>query len=162
MNKSVFSRRVFLKGSAVAVTALALSACGGGNETVHYPAQTKTLFLGTLKIEIVAPFVHSENNRTNVEFRFRITNNSDTPVTLSSDNFLFKFNDQPVSLSENKLSNSSLPYLFDNMPIPENQSVTGYLLIPSEKAEGHYQVTVCYLDKSDTFDFTYGPQEWYE
>lgn len=162
MNKSVFSRRVFLKGSAVAVTALALSACGGGNETVHYPAQTKTLFLGTLKIEIVAPFVHSENNRINVEFRFRITNNSDTPVTLSSDNFLFKFNDQPVSLSENKLSNSSLPYLFDNMPIPENQSVTGYLLIPSEKAEGHYQVTVCYLDKSDTFDFTYGPQEWYE
>lgn len=162
MNKSVFSRRVFLKGSAVAVTALALSACGGGNETAHYPAQTKTLFLGTLKIEIVAPFVHSENNRINVEFRFRITNNSDTPVTLSSDNFLFKFNDQPVSLSENKLSNSSLPYLFDNMPIPENQSVTGYLLIPSEKAEGHYQVTVCYLDKSDTFDFTYGPQEWYE
>ena len=162
MNKSVVSRRVFLKGSAVAVTALALSACGGGNETVHYPAQTKTLFLGTLKIEIVAPFVHSENNRINVEFRFRITNNSDTPVTLSSDNFLFKFNDKPVSLSENKLSNSSLPYLFDNMPIPENQSVTGYLLIPSEKAEGHYQVTVCYLDKSDTFDFTYGPQEWYE
>lgn len=162
MNKSVFSRRVFLKGSAVAVTALALVACGGGNETVHYPAQTKTLFLGTLKIEIVAPFVHSENNRINVEFRFRITNNSDTPVTLSSDNFLFKFNDQPVSLSENKLSNSRLPYLFDNMPIPENQSVTGYLLIPSEKAEGHYQVTVCYLDKSDTFDFTYGPQEWYE
>ena len=162
MNQSVFSRRVFLKGSAVAATALALSACGGGNETVHYPAQTKTLFLGTLKIEIVAPFVHSENNRINVEFRFRITNNSDTPVTLSSNNFLFKFNDQPVSLSENKLSNSSLPYLFDNMPIPENQSVTGYLLIPSEKAEGHYQVTVCYLDKSDTFDFTYGPQEWYE
>ena len=162
MNKSVFSRRVFLKGSAVAATALALSACGGGNETVHYPAQTKTLFLGTLKIEIVAPFVHSENNRINVEFRFRITNNSDTPVTLSSDNFLFKSNDQPVSLAENKLSNSSLPYLFDNMPIPENQSVTGYLLIPSEKAEGHYQVTVCYLDKSDTFDFTYGPQEWYE
>ena len=162
MNKSVLSRRVFLKGSAVAATALALVACGGGNETVHYPAQTKTLFLGTLKIEIVAPFVHSENNRINVEFRFRITNNSDTPVTLSSDNFLFKFNDQPVSLSENKLSNSSLPYLFDKTPIPENQSVTGYLLIPSEKAEGHYQVTVCYLDKSDTFDFTYGPQEWYE
>ena len=162
MNKSVFSRRVFLKGSAVAVTALTLSACGGGNETVHYPAQTKTLFLGTLKIEIAAPFVHGENNRINVEFRFRITNNSDTPVTLSSDNFLFKFNDQPVSLSGNKLSNSSLPYLFDTMPIPANQSVTGYLLIPSEKAEGHYQVTVCYLDKSDTFDFTYGPQEWYE
>ena len=163
MNQSVFSRRIFLKGSAVAVTALALSACGGGNETVHYPAQTKTLSLGTLKIEIVAPFVHSENNRINVEFRFKITNNSDTPVTLSSDNFSFKFNDQPVSLAENKLSNSSLPYLFDTMPIPENQFVTGYLLIPSEKAEGHYQVTVCYLDKSDTFDFTYGPtQEWYE
>ena len=162
MNKSVFSRRVFLKGPAVAVTALALSACGGGNETVHYPAQTKTLSLGTLKIEIVAPFVHSENNRINVEFRFRITNNSDTPVTLSSDNFSFKFNDQPVSLAENKLRNSRLPYLFDTMPIPANQFVTGYLLIPSEKAEGHYQVTVCYLDKSDTFDFTYGPQEWYE
>ena len=162
MNKSVFSRRVFLKGPAVAVTALALSACGGGNETVHYPAQTKTLSLGTLKIEIVAPFVHSENNRINVEFRFKITNNSDTPVTLSSDNFSFKFNDQPVSLAENKLRNSRLPYLFDTMPIPANQSVTGYLLIPSEKAEGHYQVTVCYLDKSDTFDFTYGPQEWYE
>ena len=162
MNKSVFSRRVFLKGPAVAVTALALSACGGGNETVHYPAQTKTLSLGTLKIEIVAPFVHSENNRINVEFRFKITNNSETPVTLSSDNFSFKFNDQPVSLAENKLRNSRLPYLFDTMPIPANQFVTGYLLIPSEKAEGHYQVTVCYLDKSDTFDFTYGPQEWYE
>ena len=162
MNQSVFSRRVFLKGSAVAVTTLALSACGGGNETVHYTAHTEALFLGTLKIEIVAPFVHSENNRINVEFRFKITNNSDKPVTLSSDNFSFKFNDQPVSLAENKLSNSSLPYLFDNMPIPKNQSVTGYLLIPSEKAEGHYQVTVCYLDKSDTFDFTYGPQEWYE
>ena len=162
MNQSVFSRRVFLKGSAVAVTALALSACGGGNETVHYTAHTEALFLGTLKIEIVAPFVHSENNRINVEFRFRITNNSDTPVTLSSDNFSFKFNDQPVALAGNKLSNSSLPYLFDTMPIPENQSVTGYMLIPSEKAEGHYQVTVCYLDKSVTFDFTYGPQEWYE
>ena len=35
MNKSVFSRRVFLKGSAVAATALALSACGGGEE--HHP-----------------------------------------------------------------------------------------------------------------------------
>ena len=162
MNQSVFSRRVFLKGSAVAVTALALSACGGGEETVHYSAHTEALFLGTLKIEIVAPFVHSENNRINVEFRFRITNNSDTPVTLSSDNFSFKFNDQPVSLAGNKLSNSRLPYLFDKMPIPANQSVTGYLLIPSEKAEGHYQVTVCYLDKSVTFDFTYGPQEWYE
>jgi len=162
MNQSVFSRRVFLKGSAVAVTALALSACGGGEETVHYSAHTEALFLGTLKIEIVAPFVHSENNRINVEFRFRITNNSDTPVTLSSDNFSFKFNDQPVSLAENKLRNSRLPYLFDTMPIPANQFVTGYLLIPSEKAEGHYQVTVCYLDKSVTFDFTYGPQEWYE
>lgn len=162
MSKSVFSRRVFLKGSAVAATALALVACGGGNETVHYPAQTKTLFLGTLKIEIAAPFAHNENKHINIEFRFKITNNSDTPVTLSSDNFSFKFNDQPVSLAENKLSNSSLPYLFDNMPIAENQFVTGYLLIPSEKAEGHYQVTVCYLDKSDTFDFTYGPQEWYE
>ena len=162
MNQSVFSRRVFLKGSAVAVTALALSACGGGEETVHYSAHTEALFLGTLKIEIVAPFVHSENNRINVEFRFRITNNSDTPVTLSSDNFSFKFNDQPVSLAENKLRNSRLPYLFDKMPIPANQFVTGYLLIPSEKAEGHYQVTVCYLDKSVTFDFTYGPQEWYE
>ena len=162
MNQSVFSRRVFLKGSAVAVTALALSACGGGEETVHYSAHTEALFLGTLKIEIVAPFVHSENNRINVEFRFRITNNSDTPVTLSSDNFSFKFNDQPVSLAGNKLSNSRLPYLFDKMPIPANQFVTGYLLIPSEKAEGHYQVTVCYLDKSVTFDFTYGPQEWYE
>lgn len=162
MDKSVFSRRVFLKGSAVAATALALVACGGGNETVHYPAQTGTLSLGTLKIEIAAPFTHSKSNRINVEFRFKITNNSDTPVTLSSDNFSFKFNDQPVSLAENKLSNSSLPYLFDNMPIAENQSVTGYLLIPSEKAEGHYQVTINYLEKEDTFDFVYGSQEWYE
>ena len=162
MNKSVFSRRVFLKGSAVAVTALALSACGGGNETVHYTTHPETLSLGTLKIEIVVPSVHIKNNRINVEFRFKITNNSDKPVTLSSDNFSFKFNDQPVSLAGNKLSNSRLPYLFDKMPIPANQFVTGYLLIPSEKAEGHYQVTVCYLDKSVTFDFTYGPQEWYE
>ena len=162
MSKSVFSRRVFLKGSAVAATALALVACGGGNETVHYPTQTKTLFLGTLKIEIAAPFTHSKSNRINVEFRFKITNNSDTPVTLSSDNFSFKFNDQPVSLAKNKLSNSSLPYLFDTMPIAENQSVTGYLLIPSEKAEGHYQVTINYLEKEDTFDFVYGSQEWYE
>lgn len=162
MDKSVFSRRVFLKGSAVAATALALVACGGGNETVHYPAQTGTLSLGTLKIEIAAPFTHSKSNRINVEFRFKITNNSDSPVTLSSDNFSFKFNDQPVSLAENKLSNSSLPYLFDNMPIAENQSVTGYLLIPSEKAEGHYQVTINYLEKEDTFDFVYGSQEWYE
>ena len=162
MDKSVFSRRVFLKGSAVAATALALVACGGGNETVHYTTYTGTLSLGTLEIEIAAPFTHSKSNRINVEFRFKITNNSDTPVTLSSDNFSFKFNDQPVSLAENKLSNSSLPYLFDNMPIAENKSVTGYLLIPSEKAEGHYQVTINYLEKEDTFDFVYGSQEWYE
>ena len=162
MDKSVFSRRVFLKGSAVAATALALVACGGGNETVHYTTYTGALSLGTLEIEIAAPFTHSKSNRINVEFRFKITNNSDTPVTLSSDNFSFKFNDQPVSLAENKLSNSSLPYLFDNMPIAENQSVTGYLLIPSEKAEGHYQVTINYLEKEDTFDFVYGSQEWYE
>mgnify|MGYP004664483559 FL=1 len=162
MNKSVFSRRVFLKGSAVAATTLALSACGGGNETVHYTTTTGTLSLGALKIEIAAPFTHSKSNRINVEFRFKITNNSDKPVTLSSDNFSFKFNDQPVSLAENKLSNSSLPYLFDNMPIAENQSVTGYLLIPSEKVEGHYQVTINYLEKEDTFDFVYGSQEWYE
>lgn len=162
MRKSVFSRRVFLKGSAVTATALALSACGGGNETVHYTTYTGTLSLGTLEIKIAAPFTHSKSNRINVEFRFKITNNSDKPVTLSSDNFSFKFNDQPVSLAENKLSNFSLPYLFDNMPIAENQSVTGYLLIPSEKAEGHYQVTINYLEKEDTFDFVYGPQEWYE
>ncbi len=162
MNKSVFSRRVFLKGSAVAVMALTLSACGGGNETVHYTTHPETLSLGTLKIEIVVPSVHIKNNRINVEFRFRITNNSDTPVTLSPDNFSFKFNDQPVSLAGNKLSNSSLPYLFDTMPIPANQSVTGYLLIPSEKAEGHYQVTINYLEKEDTVDFVCGSQEWYE
>ena len=163
MSESVFSRRVFLKGSAITATALALSACSGGNETVHYTTYTGALSLGTLEIEIAAPFTHSKSNRINVEFRFKITNNSDTPVTLSSDNFLFKFNDQPVSLAENKLSNSSLPYLFDNMPIAENQSVTGYLLIPSEKAEGHYQITVRYLDTEKSFDFTYGPsKEWYE
>lgn len=163
MDKSVFSRRVFLKGSAVAATALALVACGGGNETVHYTTYTGTLSLGTLEIEIAAPFTHSKSNRINVEFRFKITNNSDTPVTLSSDNFSFKFNEQPVSLAKNKLSNSSLPYLFDTMPIAENQSVTGYLLIPSEKAEGHYQITVRYLDTEKSFDFTYGPsKEWYE
>lgn len=50
MNKSVFSRRVFLKGSAVAVTALTLSACGGGNETVHYTTHPETLSLGRLKL----------------------------------------------------------------------------------------------------------------
>ena len=162
MNQSVFSRRIFLKGSAVAATALALSACGGGNETVHYTTTTGTLSLGALKIEIAAPFTHSKSNRINVEFRFKITNNSDKPVTLSPDNFSFKFNDQPVSLAGNKLSNSSLPYLFDTMPIPANQSVTGYLLIPSEKAEGHYQVTINYLEKEDTVDFVCGSQEWYE
>lgn len=162
MDKSIFSRRVFLKGSAVAATALALSACGGGNETVHYTTYTGTLSLGTLEIEIAAPFTHSKSNRINVEFRFKITNNSDAPITLTSDNFSFKLDDKPVALVENKLSNSSLPYLFDNMPIPENQSVTGYLLIPSEKAEGHYQVTINYLEKEDTFDFVYGSQEWYK
>lgn len=162
MSESVFSRRVFLKGSAVAATALALSACSGGNETVHYTTYTGTLSLGTLEIEIAAPFAHNENKHVNIEFRFKITNNSDAPITLNSDNFSFKLDDKPVALVENKLSNSSLPYLFDNMPIPENQSVTGYLLIPSEKAEGHYQVAINYLEKEDTFDFVYGSQEWYK
>ena len=163
MSESVFSRRVFLKGSAITATALALSACSGGNETVHYTTYTGTLSLGTLDIEIAAPFAHNENKHVNIEFRFKITNNSDAPITLTSDNFSFKLDDKPVALVENKLSNSSLPYLFDNMPIPENQSVTGYLLIPSEKAEGHYQVTVRYLDTEKSFDFTYGPsKEWYE
>ena len=37
MRESVFSRRVFLKGSAVAVTALALSACSGGEEHTSHP-----------------------------------------------------------------------------------------------------------------------------
>ena len=162
MSRFIFSRRVFLKSSAVAATALALSACGGGSETVHYPTYTGTLLLEPLKFEIAAPFTHDAGNHLNIEFRFKITNNSDIPITLSSDNFSFKFNDKPVAVAESKLSSSNLPYLFGQMPIPENQFITGYLLIPSEKAEGHYQVTINYLEKRDTFDFVYGPQEWYE
>ena len=53
MNKSVFSRRVFLKGSAVAATALALSACNSGSAS-STSCSTSGELLELLNIEILS------------------------------------------------------------------------------------------------------------
>ena len=91
MNKSVFSRRVFLKGSAVAATALALSACGGGEE--HHPTTPygyQVITNGSLTIELgsLASYAPIEFDTDYiVEARFLITNNGENPITLTSNNF---------------------------------------------------------------------------
>ena len=79
MNKSVFSRRVFLKGSAVAVTALALSACGGGEEHTSHPFGYQVITNGSLTMELGSLILYAST----AEARFRITNNGKTSLTLT-------------------------------------------------------------------------------
>ena len=170
MNKSVFSRRVFLKGSAVAVTALALSACGGGEEhhlTTPYGYQVITN--GSLTIELgslasYAPIGFGPGYI--VEARFLITNNGENPITLTPNNFTAQFNkkDAPVCNPDSISTKVDFPYLFNQMPIPSGENRKGYVLFhASGDAVSHdYKITITCPEATATFAPEEKDKEWYE
>lgn len=170
MNKSVFSRRVFLKGSAVAVTALALSACGGGEEhhlTTPYGYQVITN--GSLTIELgslasYAPIGFGPGYI--VEARFLITNNGENPITLTSNNFTAQFNkkDAPVQNPDSISTKVDFPYLFNQMPIPSGENRKGYVLFHAsgDAASHDYKITITCPEATATFAPEEKDKEWYE
>lgn len=170
MNKSVFSRRVFLKSSAVAVTALALSACGGGEEhhlTTPYGYQVITN--GSLTIELgslasYAPIGFGPGYI--VEARFLITNNGENPITLTPNNFTAQFNkkDAPVCNPDSISTKVDFPYLFNQMPIPSGENRKGYVLFHAsgDAASHDYKITITCPEATATFAPEEKDKEWYE
>ena len=169
MNKSVFSRRVFLKGSAVAATALALSACGGGEEHTSHPFGYQVITNGSLTIELgslasYAPIEFDTNYI--VEARFLITNNGENPITLTSNNFTAQFNkkDAPVWNPDSISTKVDFPYLFNQMPIPSGESRKGYVLFRAsgDTASHDYKITITCPEATATFAPEEKNKEWYE
>lgn len=153
MNKSVFSRRVFLKGSAVAATALALVACGESDSPSCIACGKN---LGDLEVDFSGPynsFLSPSGNYYLTEFRFIITPPAGNIVNLTADNFKFQINNQPAKLAVNdRLSKTEWSYLFDEMPIlPNSSSVAGYLLVQSQKTVQHFNVTIQYNNAEVSF-----------
>ncbi len=154
MRKSVFSRRVFLKGSAVAATALALAACGESDLPSCFITCGKNL--GDLEVDFSGPynsFLSPSGNYYLTEFRFIITTPSGNVVNLTANNFRFQINNQPAKLAINdRLSKTEWAYLFDEMPIlPNSSSVAGYLLVQSQKPVQHFNVTIQYNNAEVSF-----------
>ena len=154
MSESVFSRRVFLKGSAVAATALALVACGESDLPSCFIACGKNL--GDLEVDFSGPynsFLSPSGNYYLTEFRFIITPPAGNIVNLTADNFKFQINNQPAKLAVNdRLSKTEWSYLFDEMPIlPNSSSVAGYLLVQSQKTVQHFNVTIQYNNAEVSF-----------
>lgn len=170
MNKSVFSRRVFLKGSAVAATALALSACGGGEEhhlTTPYGYQVITNGSLTIELGSLASYAPIEFDTDYiVEARFLITNNGENPITLTSNNFTAQFNkkDAPVQNPDSISTKVDFPYLFNQMPIPSGESRKGYVLFHAsgDTASHDYQITITCPEATATFAPEEKDKEWYE
>ena len=169
MNKSVFSRRVFLKGSAVAVTALALSACGGGEEHTSHPFGYQVITNGSLTIQLgslasYAPIGFGPGYI--VEARFLITNNGENPITLTSNNFTAQFNkkDAPVQNPDSISTKVDFPYLFNQMPIPSGESRKGYVLFRAsgDTASHDYKITITCPEATATFAPEEKDKEWYE
>lgn len=169
MNKSVFSRRVFLKGSAVAVTALALVACGGGEEHTSHPFGYQVITNGSLTIQLgslasYAPIGFGPGYI--VEARFLITNNGENPITLTSNNFTAQFNkkDAPVQNPDSISTKVDFPYLFNQMPIPSGESRKGYVLFRAsgDTASHDYKITITCPEATATFAPEEKDKEWYE
>lgn len=169
MSESVFSRRVFLKGSAVAATALALSACGGGEEHTSHPFGYQVITNGSLTMELgslvsYAPIEFDTDYI--VEARFLITNNGENPITLTSNNFTAQFNkkDAPVWNPDSISTKVDFPYLFNQMPIPSGESRKGYVLFRAsgDTASHDYKITITCPEATATFAPEEKDKEWYE
>lgn len=169
MRESVFSRRVFLKGSAVAATALALSACGGGEEHTSHPFGYQVITNGSLTMELgsLASYAPIEFDTDYiVEARFLITNNGENPITLTSNNFTAQFNkkDAPVWNPDSISTKVDFPYLFNQMPIPSGESRKGYVLFRAsgDTASHDYKITITCPEATATFAPEEKDKEWYE
>lgn len=170
MNKSVFSRRVFLKGSAVAVTALTLSACGGGEEhhlTTPYGYQVITNGSLTMELGSLASYAPiGFGPGYIVEARFLITNNGENPITLTPNNFTAQFNkkDAPVQNPDSISTKVDFPYLFNQMPIPSGENRKGYVLFHAsgDAASHDYKITITCPEATATFAPEEKDKEWYE
>lgn len=169
MSKSVFSRRVFLKGSAVAATALALSACGGGEEHTSHPFGYQVITNGSLTMELgsLASYAPIEFDTDYiVEARFLITNNGENPITLTSNNFTAQFNkkDAPVWNPDSISTKVDFPYLFNQMPIPSGESRKGYVLFRAsgDTASHDYKITITCPEATATFAPEEKDKAWYE
>ena len=162
MNKSVFSRRVFLKGSAVAVTALALSACGGGEEHTSHPFGYQVIANGSLTMELGSLILYAST----AEARFRITNNGKTSLTLTPENFTAQFDKKDAIIGDpaNLPTANNFPYLFDQMPIPAGESRKGYLLfhVSGNITTDDYKITITCPEATATFAPEEKDKEWYE
>ena len=167
MYKQLFSRRTFLKGSAVAIASVALAGCDA-TTTIHYPTWVASDNIGPLDIEIAIPSsTIATGEGVFTELRFKFTNNSDSPITLTESNFDIYLNGQQASVSQQKIEHAKLAYLFDRMPIESQQYVTGYLLAQSSQEAGEYKITVKYPNSESSkqqavFEYTRPGREWYE
>lgn len=171
MNKSVFSRRVFLKGSTVAATALALSACNSDSASSTSCSISGEL-LDLLNIEIAPPFFSATqgqfDNIGHTEFRLKLTNISDSDIMLKQNNFAMFLDGKRTELSNDRLSNSKFGYLLDQMPIKPGETVKGYLLTETSKNPDSYKIVITYNNKPAIIEWSisYGSHAqnnpWYE
>lgn len=170
MYKQLFSRRTFLKGSAVAIVSAALAGCGspGSSTTTYYPTYVASDTIGPLDIEIAIPYsTIATGEGVFTELRFKFINNSDAPITLTESNFDILLNGQQASVSQQKIEHAKLAYLFDRMPIESQQYVTGYLLAQSSQEADEYKITVKYPNSESSkqqavFEYTRPGHEWFE
>ena len=171
MSKSVFSRRVFLKGSAVAVTALALSACNSDSASSTSCSISGEL-LDLLNIEIAPPFFSATqgqfDNIVHTEFRLKLTNISNSDIMLKQNNFAMFLDGKRTELSNDRLSNSKFGYLLDQMPIKPGETVKGYLLTKTTKSPDSYKIMITYDNKTAVIEWSISSgshtqnKPWYE
>lgn len=169
MYKQLFSRRTFLKGSAVAIASAALAGC---REQEHFPSSVSGYGygVGNSQVDVYGPYFHQELPDI-VEFRLKITNDGST-LTLNPSCISLNFDNQPAVLSEKRLSNSTRPYLLDCMPLSTDQSAVGYLLMQGKKNTTHYQIKLALTHDTGAtdnyiFEFDFSKNngshsEWYE
>ena len=173
MNETIFSRRVFLKGSTIIAASAALSACGGSSSTnTSHPYGYQVITNGSLTIELGSLSSYSPigfGSDYIVEARFRITNNGKSPITLTTDNFTAKFDkkDAPVWNPNSIPTKSDFPYLFDQMPIPSGESRKGYVLFRvfnNSVSDDYddYEITITCPESTATFAPEKKDNEWYE
>ena len=160
--KYQISRRTFLKTSSALAALAALSACSSGGTTTNtakpYGYQVITIEPLTIELGSITGYNSVE------EFRFRITNNGTTPVTLSKENFTAQFNGKDAPFCAPDEPRTDFPELFSQMPIPAGGTVRGYVAFHASlySDSDSYKVTIRYGGKEAVFASQEKEKEWYE
>ena len=155
------TRRNFLKSTSALAALVALSACSGGESSSTATAKPygyATATVGPLGIELGS--ITSYNSVK--ECRFRITNNSAAPITLTKDNFTAQFNGKDAPFCGQDEMRTDFSELFSQMPIPANESVKGYVAFHVSEQIDSYKITVKYGGKQTVFASDEKEKSWYE